>query len=427
METTQLAKLFFDMTDDFIFMVSVEGAGIPFIYRLQAANPAYLRLIGKTEAVFGKPVQDVLDEDVSVAMLRQVEEVLSNGQPYTCDETIRFQGSELIIETKLTPFFTESGKPDRILGVSRDITARRLFERYIRESEERYRTLVQLSPDSIIIHDEGKIIYCNEAAAKLVQADHPDELLGTHIMDYIPKDERRSMKLHLKRIYPLSEQTGKLPMEMRIVKRNGEMVEVEINYAIVEYNSKKVLQVILRDITKRSEERKRLKRLSQLDGLTNIANRRYFDTVLQREVSRARRNKLPISLILFDIDNFKQYNDCYGHLAGDECLKRVTEAAAAKLKRPGDLIARFGGEEFAVLLPETDSYGAETVAELLRKEVEQLAIPHMRSNVLPVVTISLGIASMNRPSAADIPNFINRADQALYTAKHKGKNRYEIT
>src|SRR5690606_15738652 len=120
------------------------------------------------------------------------------------------------------------------------------------------------------------------------------------------------------------------------------------------------------DITKRSEEKARLQRLSQLDGLTNIANRRYFDVLLEREVNRARRNKLPIAMLLFDIDNFKQYNDKYGHLAGDDCLKQVAVAAARVLKRPGDLIARFGGEEFAVLLPETDEYGAQIVAEQIR-------------------------------------------------------------
>lgn len=166
-----------------------------------------------------------------------------------------------------------------------------------------------------------------------------------------------------------------------------------------------------------------LRRLSSIDGLTGIANRRQFDESFAREWRRSVRMKRPLALVLCDIDFFKQYNDMYGHQAGDECLRAVARAIEASVRRPGDRVTRFGGEEFTIILPETDSGGAAALAEKVRAAVEALALPHAASEAARVVTISAGSAAM-MPAAGDRqPDLLHWSDAALYEAKRQGRNR----
>lgn len=167
-----------------------------------------------------------------------------------------------------------------------------------------------------------------------------------------------------------------------------------------------------------------LQRLANIDGLTQIANRRCFDEVLDQEWKRLRREHAPLSLILFDVDFFKQYNDLYGHLAGDDCLKQVAQAISASIKRPADLVARYGGEEFVVLLPNTTIEGAISVAEQIQILVGTLQIPHATSQAACVVTVSMGITCMIPEFNDAADQLIASADRALYTAKANGRNQY---
>jgi diguanylate cyclase (GGDEF)-like protein len=167
-----------------------------------------------------------------------------------------------------------------------------------------------------------------------------------------------------------------------------------------------------------------LERLATTDSLTQVANRLRFDSFLTREWFRMRREQLPLTLILFDIDYFKQFNDCYGHMEGDACLVKVATAARNALKRPADFIARYGGEEFALLLPNTDAEGAVAVAEAVRQAVFNLQIPHLKSHLQDrVVTISLGVTCTLPTPSAQSTQLLLEADQALYQAKQLGRNR----
>jgi len=170
-----------------------------------------------------------------------------------------------------------------------------------------------------------------------------------------------------------------------------------------------------------------LENLSRQDGLTEIANRRYFDTYLLTEVKRASRERHPMSLILADVDYFKAFNDCYGHQAGDDCLRRVASALKAVGRRPADLAARYGGEEFAMVLPSTAMEGAVDVAKSLARAIDALAIPHVRSGVSTNLTLSQGIASLIPVHDTKSETIIEFADQALYQAKQQGRNRYVIS
>lgn len=183
-----------------------------------------------------------------------------------------------------------------------------------------------------------------------------------------------------------------------------------------------------------------LRRSAYTDGLTGIANRRHFDDVLSREWHRAERSASPISLLMIDIDAFKRFNDFYGHAAGDKCLRKVALAVQKSGHRPGDLGARFGGEEFALVLPETDAEGAEIVASHLLDAIDDLAMPHADSPVHPFVSASIGVSSFDaqcsnwsgRPADSRFGNLcvhhpvadlLRAADQALYAAKHAGRRR----
>ncbi len=166
-----------------------------------------------------------------------------------------------------------------------------------------------------------------------------------------------------------------------------------------------------------------LQQLSLVDALTGVANRRRFDDSLDTEWRRSIRSREPIALLLVDVDSFKDYNDCYGHLRGDDCLRRVARELDAGVQRAGDLVARYGGEEFAIVLPGVDDAAARRLAEALRERVEALDIPHRRSATGPRITVSVGVGVAVATSAASPAGLIAAADQALYAAKAGGRNR----
>jgi diguanylate cyclase (GGDEF)-like protein len=180
----------------------------------------------------------------------------------------------------------------------------------------------------------------------------------------------------------------------------------------------------LREIRRQLEHRNRdLERLSALDTLTGIANRRRFDAVLRQEWKRAARDLGLLSLVFCDIDYFKRFNDTYGHQAGDECLVRVAQTMDEALNRPADLAARYGGEEFVALLVDTDADGARMLAERIRARVEALRISHRASDVGAFLTVSLGVATLV-PRPGVLPeDLVDLADRALYAAKQGGRNR----
>ncbi len=181
-----------------------------------------------------------------------------------------------------------------------------------------------------------------------------------------------------------------------------------------------------RHVIERTDELKianqRLKALSVTDELTNLANRRHFNKVLSKEWLRARRDKHPLTVMMIDVDEFKKYNDHYGHQAGDECLKSLAHTLQTSVKRPGDLAARYGGEEFSLVLAGTDTAGAKKLAEKIRCSVEALNIPHKQSST-GMVTLSIGVAVMPIGKKQSSGLLLKSADKALYRAKDEGRNR----
>jgi diguanylate cyclase (GGDEF)-like protein len=184
-----------------------------------------------------------------------------------------------------------------------------------------------------------------------------------------------------------------------------------------------IVQARVRNHLELKRYRDFLENLSATDGLTGIANRRRLDECLAIEWRRARRNQTPLSLILLDIDLFKTFNDHYGHLAGDDCLRQLARTLSQCIRRPSDLLARYGGEEFACLMPDTDPEGALLVAQQMWTSFSNLNIPHAYSPVADRVTLSLGVATMIPLIGQPLFDLIRRADECLYSAKHNGRNQ----
>jgi diguanylate cyclase (GGDEF)-like protein len=213
-----------------------------------------------------------------------------------------------------------------------------------------------------------------------------------------------------------------------VTGHNDPDTEVEgLNSGGVDFVSKPVHPTVLRA---RVYNQLRLKFFADMwrewvfvDGLTGAFNRRYFDEHLLVAFDRARRGNTPLSVVMVDVDAFKAYNDHFGHQAGDDVLRHVVPALRSGLRRPGDVVTRYGGEEFACLLPDTDASAALHVGELLRAAVEQLHIPHVPGGPFDVVTISVGVATRAPSDWGTALTLVERADQALYQAKRQGRNQ----
>jgi diguanylate cyclase (GGDEF)-like protein/PAS domain S-box-containing protein len=295
-----------------------------------------------------------------------------------------------------------------------------------------YRLVIENVADMITRGDRNlKRAWVSPAAREMLGYE-PAELLGAIAYDIVHPDDRGRARATIRKLGPDHPQ---LDLDFRMRRKDGAWIWVEARYRHIPEDDG--VLAVLRDITARKVAEERLaeanekladanlalQALANRDGLTGLANRRCFDVQFAEEFHRAARQSQPVALLLIDVDSFKAFNDHYGHLPGDDCLRRICEAIRAMLQRPGDLAARYGGEEIAVVLPGTDQTGALRVAERIRTAVAALAIAH-RGCDLGVVSISVGVSALVPSANADRPDdLIVAADQALYQAKLAGRNQ----
>lgn len=315
-----------------------------------------------------------------------------------------------------------------IFNIANYIFKSNIARQKVIESEHRYKSLLELSPEGIMVIQNEKIMFINEYGARLFGFKSYTELLGRSIYEFIDPVQIEHAKNNL--AYILQEKGRIQDVERNYIRVDGTILEAEYSAAYIEYNLEPSIQLILKDISKRKEAENQLKELNQklfllstVDGLTGVANRRTFDKDLLVEMSKTKQNHRALSLIMFDIDFFKAYNDCYGHQAGDECLKAVAAQIRGLIGEKG-LVARYGGEEFAIILPGITTEASTQLAEEVRKAVESLQIEHQQSKVSNVVTISVGVGSYSLIIESP-EQMIALADQALYLAKSNGRNRVE--
>jgi diguanylate cyclase (GGDEF)-like protein/PAS domain S-box-containing protein len=221
-----------------------------------------------------------------------------------------------------------------------------------------------------------------------------------------------------------------MKLEFRVLKRNDTYIWVQTNCSTIIAADGRPSEIILtmRDISEKKELEAKLESLACTDALTGLANRRAFDEALDLEWRRARRDGTALSLIMLDTDHFKAFNDAYGHPAGDDCLRAVARSIGQAARREGELAARYGGEEFALLMPLMGSEEAISLSEQIRREVEDLAIPHRHCLTRAVVTVSIGVATAMAADGASVKmpdSLLEAADRALYKAKAGGRNCVE--
>jgi diguanylate cyclase (GGDEF)-like protein len=222
-------------------------------------------------------------------------------------------------------------------------------------------------------------------------------------------------------------ETMQIPIIFVTTRGSSEDEAFGLNLGAVDYISKPfsipVVKARVRTHLQLKRHTDKLESLAMIDGLTGIANRRSFDQTLEQEWRRAQRTGTWLSLIMIDIDEFKKYNDNYGHGAGDECLRLVAGTIESTMRRSGDFVGRYGGEEFVVLLPECDREGAVEMAEKIRTKIKNLNIPHEFSKITGHITVSLGCKSMRYASGTSYTQLLQKADQELYQAKEQGRDR----
>jgi diguanylate cyclase (GGDEF)-like protein/PAS domain S-box-containing protein len=306
---------------------------------------------------------------------------------------------------------------------------RNRFELDLIASEARFRGIAEVSQDMIVLKRlDGTRLYVSPVVKNLLGWS-PEEFCAMPYEDTVHPDD---VSYVLQAARDCIAKDSPRTFEYRARTKDGRSLWMEANltlYRDPKTNQPSGLVKVVRDISNRKINEEELNKalneaasMATTDALTGIPNRRAFNQFLDVEWRRAARAHVPISLLLIDVDHFKRYNDIYGHLAGDHCLKQIAQAIRAIVHRSSDHLARYGGEEFSVILPNTDIAGTKKIAEHIRKTVEECHIPHHGNSHL-VVTLSIGCATqiprLDLPSAS----LVERADNALYLAKSSGRNR----
>lgn len=308
--------------------------------------------------------------------------------------------------------------------LNREIAKRTRIEQVLAKSREEYRALFSQATDGILLLERQGIIIESNPHMEQMLGYEKKQLNTANFFDLVDPEDLKQKPPQLPKLL----QGEIITIERRMITQSGQYKDFEITGRMLQDNERIIL--LCRDITERKASAKalahanaELKKLANMDGLTKVANRRKFDTYLHKEWSRAKRDQNFIALIICDIDFFKQYNDTYGHQQGDACLQGIAKTLAGAVKRPADMVSRIGGEEFTVILPNTDLDGAMKCAQRIRMSVNALNIPHRNSAIATHVTLSIGVCALvpTRHSASTI--LITETDKALYLAKTQGRDR----
>ncbi len=376
---------------------------------------------------------DERTRDIPIIFLSALHEAIDKVKAFSIGGvdyvTKPFQAEEVLarVKTHLTLQQIRRQLQEQNIQLQQEIQQRKHAEEILYQSRALLASVLNSSLDAIMAfqsvrNGQGTIVdfewlVANPVAAKTIEHT-TDDLIGKQLLEHLPG----------------IQEEGLFDAYVSVVE-TGEILNKELYYDhesirewlhVIAVKLGDGLAVTFRDITERKQMELALARQANLDGLTQIANRRCFDDQFGKEWRRCLREHQPLTLIMCDVDYFKRYNDTYGHQMGDECLIKIAAALSRATKRPGDLAARYGGEEFIAIFPHTDSDGALQVAEAIQAEIQQLQIPHVSSDVNPYVTLSIGAAS-TVPTRQNTPQaLLVDADKSLYAAKQTGRNCIKV-
>ena len=295
------------------------------------------------------------------------------------------------------------------------------------EQAERLRTIVNhMAEGLLIIEADGRIQYTNPACDHYL-GYRENELAGLSIAELLsPMVTQEYLDYFAMHAANPDTAHNHGTREVAIRHRAGHALSMDLTLTPM-YLRQPLYIGLLHDITHHKQSEDALQRAAYLDPLTKIANRRHFDSFLEKEWQRSVRNGGVLSLVVLDVDHFKLYNDSLGHPAGDTCLQQVAQAIDAHACRPGDLAARYGGEEFVMLFSETEADSAMLLAETIRATIEALHLPHPRSTTSAWITVSIGVATIRPHQLDNREALFVAADRALYVAKEAGRNQVRAT
>ena len=341
-------------------------------------------------------------------------------------EMTRKDGTTVWVETKASIVRDENQQPIGIMGVTRDITERKKVEDALRESEEKYRTILENIDDGYYEVDiTGNLTFFNDSMSRILGYPR-EEMMGMNNRQYTDKENAKKLFKTFNEVY----KTGKTAKEFdwEIIRKDGTKRHIEVSVSIRRNSSGQPIgfQGIARDITDRKraedalrESEHRYQELSIIDDLTQLYNSRQFYSQLEKEIERANRYEQPLTLLLLDLDNFKTFNDTYGHVEGDNVLSRLGQVIKECL-RETDSAFRYGGEEFTIILPMTTSEEGMITAQRIQTELRKETFsPVMNQKVY--MTVSIGL-SHYRPKE-EMKTFVHRVDQLMYQAKKNGRDR----
>lgn len=285
----------------------------------------------------------------------------------------------------------------------------------------RLQNIVELVVDGILETNGSGIIQLVNPAVEQLFGYSVEELQSINFTQLLAEPYATQYELLL------ADNTFSEQKHVEIMGKNNDGHEFPIEFSLLKVPAREeTFLVVIHDITLQKDKEEKLRNLSYVDPLTDLANRRHFVECFTKEWLQAQRMNKPVAFIMIDIDWFKQYNDNYGHQSGDDCLVNIAAKIKNCIKRPSDIVARLGGEEFAIILPDTPEDGVIQVAEQLREDVQAMKIPHKASSY-GVVTISLGIAIAKDGENCHSPDELYQmADKALYQAKQSGRNQFKI-
>jgi PAS domain S-box/diguanylate cyclase (GGDEF) domain len=420
-------NLFFILDSISVYVTYIDAATLRYKYVNQAFATAYNL---PREQIIGKRMKDILPETNYLSAGKYIEEV-RNGRAVTYEHCFNVPIGSRWVEVDYIPEFAPDGRVVAFIVLGTDITDRRIAAGKLQKSEARYRFIVETANEGILIVNRAlEIEYVNNKLASMLGYEM-QELLGASFKSLVFAEHLADFDTQMAKRMQGEDTT----YERYLKKKDGTKHWVIISAKAMLDNDGRYTEsfAMITDIHARKlvEERlesaiKKLEVLSNVDSLTTLANRRYFDEITALEYDRLARHGAALSFIMIDIDYFKEFNDRYGHLCGDDCLRQVARVLAGSVARPADLVARYGGEEFICLLPETTVEGAGMIAERMRRGVESLHIVHEGSRIADCITISLGVATSKCTPGRQVLGSINSADKALYRAKARGRNRIEF-
>jgi diguanylate cyclase (GGDEF)-like protein/PAS domain S-box-containing protein len=408
-ESESRYRTLFDSAADAIFVHDLKG-------RFLDVNTVACERYGYSKEEFLRmSPQDIITHGRKKGALQRFEEIRKRG--HVLYETVHLRRDGIQIPSEVSSQIIEYRGSPVILSIARDITERKQTEEVLRESETRLRKLFEAIPEAVTVHDEeGNILHINDVGAKRLEWTVED-LVGRNLREIVKPENAAAISDHVRK----ARTNGSCSFETTYISRTGRHIVAEVNERPIELEGKGVILSVARDITERKRAEQQLAHMATHDALTGLPNRVLFNDRLTLALAQAQRNHQKLTVMLLDLDRFKDINDTLGHSVGDQLLRFVSKRLK-RLLRKSDTLGRMGGDEFLFLVPGIARL--DNATEVARKILESFREPFLVEDNELHTTASIGV-TIYPDDGADADTLLKNADIAMYSAKQKGRNNYQ--